>query len=176
MNSKAATVAEYLAGLSAERRAAVQAVRAVVNANLPAGYREGVQYGMLGWAIPLADFPQTYNGQPLGIAALASQKQYLSLYLMGVYGDVQLLARLRDGFARAGKQLDMGKSCVRFASVDDLALDAVAEVIRAVPPERLIAMHEAVHAGRRKPAAKAKPAVKAKAKPVVKAKAKRKAR
>src|SRR5689334_13046321 len=139
MQSPATTVTEYLAALPPERRAALAKVRAVIRKNLPAGYREGVLWGMLGYAIPLERFPDTYNGQPLVIAGLAAQKNYLALYLMGVYGSPELLARFRQAFAKAGKKLDMGKSCVRFQSPDDLALDAVADVIRALPVDKYIA-------------------------------------
>ncbi len=162
MQSAAKTVEEYLDSLTPERRAAIAKVRAVIRKNLPAGYREGIQFGMLGYCIPLERFPDTYNGQPLPIAALAAQKNHLALYLMGVYGSKELLARFQRGFDKAGKKLDMGKSCVRFQRADDLALDAVAEVIRAVPVDKLIDIHESVHAARRKkkPAAARKPTAK----------------
>jgi hypothetical protein len=74
MQSDADTVEDYLAELPEDRRATISAVRDVVNENLPAGYRETMAFGMIGWGIPLEDYPDTYNGQPLGIAALASQK------------------------------------------------------------------------------------------------------
>jgi hypothetical protein len=85
--SAAMTVAEYLDSLPAERRAAVETVRGVILQNLPPGYQEGVQYGMLCYFIPLERYPATYNKQPLGYIALASQKRYLALYLMGVYSN-----------------------------------------------------------------------------------------
>ena len=86
MQSKATTVKEYLAELPPDRRAAISAVRKVILENLPEGYEEGMEYGMIGYFIPLKRYPVTYNGQPLGIAALASQKNYMSVYLMNVYG------------------------------------------------------------------------------------------
>jgi hypothetical protein len=86
MQSDADTVEDYLAELPEDRRATISAVRDVVNENLPAGYRETMAFGMIGWGIPLEDYPDTYNGQPLGIAALASQKNHMALYLMGLYG------------------------------------------------------------------------------------------
>jgi hypothetical protein len=79
--------------------------------------------------VPLETFPDTYNGQPLGLAALASQKQYMSLYLNNVYGDPELEAWFRGRFEDAGKKLDMGKSCVRFRQLDDLALNVIGEAI-----------------------------------------------
>ena len=97
---------------------------------------------MLNYGVPLSRFPNTYNGQPLCYAALAAQKNYCSLYLMSVYGDKPHEARLREGFAAAGKKLDMGKSCVRFRSPDDLPLDVVGELIASVPVEKWIAVYE----------------------------------
>ena len=87
MRSDASLVEEYLDELPAERREAISAVRDVVNEHLPEGYDEVIASGMISWVIPLEDYPDTYNGQPLGVAALASQKSYMSLYLLGVYAD-----------------------------------------------------------------------------------------
>jgi len=140
--SDAATVDAYLAELPADRRATLAAVRDVVLANLPEGYSEGMAYGMIGWAIPLAAYPNTYNKQPLGVACLAAQKNYNALYLNFLF-DPALEAKLRKVFAAAGKKLDMGKACIRFKTVDDLPLDAIGELVADVPPERLIAAYEA---------------------------------
>ena len=152
----ASTVDAYLASLPPDRRDAVAAVRAAILANLPAGYEEGMQYGMIGYYIPLARYPETYNGQPLGIAALASQKQYMAVYLQGVYADPALSRWFQAEYKRRGKKLDMGKSCVRFRSLDELPLDLIGEVIARVGVDDYLARYEAVHA---KPAAK-KPAAK----------------
>ena len=135
-----------LAELPPERRAVVSAVRDVVRAALPAGYEEQVSGRMLTYVVPLARYPATYNKQPLMYAALAAQKAHYALYLMGTYADPARAEALAAGFARAGKRLDMGKSCVRFRRVDDLALDAVRDAIAAMPPEAFIARHEASRA------------------------------
>src|SRR5215218_1778298 len=127
-----ASVADYLAALPAERRKAVAAVRKVIRANLPRGYQEGPLLGMIGYYVPLARFQDTYNGQPLMLAALASQASYMSLYLMCVYDDAKLRASFGRGFRAAGKKLNMGKSCVRFKSLDDLPLDVIGKAIAAV--------------------------------------------
>ena len=137
-NKTAKTPEEYLAGLPEGRRDAIAAVRAVVRRNLPKGYAEFVSWGMLNYGIPLSRFRETGNGQPLCYAALAAQKNYCSLYLMSVYADKGQEARLRDGFTAAGKKLDMGKSCVRFKSADDLPLDVVGQLIAAVPADKWI--------------------------------------
>lgn len=142
-SSAAVTVAEYLAELPPERRAVVAAVRDVVRRALPAGYEEQVGWGMLTYVVPLARYPTTYNGQPLSYVALAAQKQHYALYLTTPYQDPAALARLRDGFARAGKKLDMGKSCVRFKRLEDVPLDVVADIIADTPPDAFIAQYEA---------------------------------
>ena len=141
--SNATTPEAYLAELPEERRAVVATVRDVILRNLPEGYREAMNWGMLSYEVPLERYPDTYNGQPLSYVALAAQKNGYSLYLMGVYGDPAREEELREAFAKAGKRLDMGKSCVRFKRVDDLPLDALGGIIGGVPPERLIARHEA---------------------------------
>lgn len=148
----ATTVEEYLAELPADRRTVMRATRELVQRHLPDGYRETIAYGMIGYGIPLERFPDTYNGQPLGYVALAAQKNYYALYLMGAYMDPAVDDALREGFANAGKKLDMGKSCVRFRALDELALDAIGTAIAAIPPERLIELHEAVHGSRAKTA------------------------
>lgn len=139
------SAAEYLASLDPETRATVAAVRRVIKKNLPKGLVESVQYGMLAYVVPLKTYPKTYNGQPLAAVALAAQKHHCSLYLMGVYGDPELSRWFAAEWTRSGKRLNMGKSCVRFKGVDDLALDAIAGVVARVTPAVLIAQHDAVH-------------------------------
>jgi hypothetical protein len=142
MQSDAGTVEEYLASLPEDRREAISAVRDVVNANLPEGYREQMAFGMIGWGIPLEDYPDTYNGQPLGIAALASQKNHMSLYLMGLYGSEPEEAWFREQYAERGLRLDMGKSCVRFKRLDQVPLDVIGEAIAKITPALFIERYE----------------------------------
>ena len=142
VRSEAATVEEYLGELSAERREAVEAVRAVALANLPEGYVEAMNWGMISWEVPLERYPNTYNRQPLMYAALASQKNYMSLYLMCVYADEDDRARFEERFRASGKRLDMGKSCVRFRRVEDLPLDLIAETIASTSVDEYIRRYE----------------------------------
>ncbi len=143
-----ASVEEYLASLPPDRRAEIERVRRVVKQNLPAGYEEGVGFGMICYSVPLSAYRDTYNKQPLMYAALASQKNYLSLYLMPVYPDNALEKRLRDAFAASGKKLDMGKSCIRFRRADDLPLDTIGDIVAAVPMDRWIEIARSVRRSR----------------------------
>lgn len=162
MQSKAATVEAYLASLPEDRRSAIQAVRKVFLDNMGPGYAEGMSYGMIGYFVPHSVFPAGYHcdpKQPLPYAGIASQKQHMSLYLMGCYGSPSLRAWFEQAWAKAGKKLDMGKACVRFKKVDDLAMDVLAEAIRRLPSAKYIAEYEKALAGmgKGKAAAKAKP-------------------
>jgi hypothetical protein len=150
VTSRALTVKDYLASLPADRRAAIAAVRKVVRARLPAGFVETMQYGMISYVVPLKRFPQTYNGQPLTVLSLAAQKNYMSLYLLGLYGDAAHRRWFESAYRAAGKRLDMGKSCLRFRSLADLALDVVGQAIARVGVDAVIDMHEATHGARRK--------------------------
>ena len=158
MQSKADTVEEYLASLPEDRRVAMTAVRDVVRDSIDDDIEEGMQYGMIGWYVPHRVFPDGYHTNPklpLPYAALASQKNFMTLYLMNVYADgTEGEGWFRQEWAKTGKKLDMGKSCIRFRSVDDLAFDVIAEAIRRVPSGRHVEQYVATIASRRKPAKK----------------------
>jgi uncharacterized protein YdhG (YjbR/CyaY superfamily) len=141
--SQATSVAEYLQSLPEERRAVVAAVREVILRNLPEGYRESMNWGLISYGVPLERYPNTYNKQPLCYAALAAQKNHYAVYLMTVYGSAEREAWFREEYRKAGKKLDMGKSCVRFRKLDDLPLELIGRVIAATPPEKFIALYEA---------------------------------
>jgi Domain of unknown function (DU1801) len=133
-----APVAAFVAGLPPARRKDVKRLRALIRRHLPSGYEEVVSKGMLVYQVPLARYPDTYNGHPLWYVALASEQSYLSLHLMAVYADPICARRLRTGFRAAGKRLDMGKACVRFQRADDLPLDVIADLVASVPVDRWI--------------------------------------
>src|SRR4051812_32112556 len=146
MQSKATTVAQYLAELPDDRRRAMQVVRQVVLKNLDKDYEEGMQYGMIGYYVPHRVYPPGYHcdpKQPLPFAGLASQKNYMSLYLMCINGDSDRSRWFRETWAETGKKHDMGKSCVRFKRLDDLALDVIAAAIKSVPAKQYIEHYEA---------------------------------
>ena len=149
-SSDARTPDEYLAALPEERRTIVSAVVDVIREHLPPGYEEGMGYGMLGWYVPLETFPDTYNGQPLPLAGIASQKRHVSLYLNHVYADPELEAWFRERWTATGKRLDMGKSCVRFTRLEDVPLDVVGEVIARADLPSLLARYQAARGSSRR--------------------------
>ncbi len=147
VQSKAETPEEYLGGLPDDRREAIAAVRETILENLPEGYEEAMQYGMLSYVIPLERYPETYNGQPLGYVSLASQKNYMSLYLMGIYGEVDGRNWFEAEADRRGARLDIGKACVRFRRIEDLPLDLVGEAVAKIGVEDFIEKYEQSRAG-----------------------------
>ncbi len=143
--SKAKSVAEYLKQLPPERREAVEAVRTTILKNLPKGYEETMGYGMIGYVVPLKLYPRGYLDKPdmpLPYAGLASQKNYMSLYLMAIYADSKAERWFRKEYRASGKKLDMGKSCVRFKKLDDLPLDLIGKAIAYMPVKTFIGYHE----------------------------------
>lgn len=183
MQSKASTVAAYLGSLPEDRRKDIEIVRGVILKNLDRDFQETMQYGMIGYNVPHAVFPAGYHcdpKQPLPYAGLASQKNHMSLYMMGLYigatdeQPTELLSWFRAAWAKTGKKLDMGKACIRFKKADDLALDVLGEAFRRLPAKAYIEQYlkvlnsprasgakaSAKTAAAKKPAAKAKPAAK----------------
>jgi hypothetical protein len=143
VSSAATTVADYLAELTPERQALVEMLREAVVTNLPEGYEERMQYGMISYVIPLERYPKTYNGQPLGYISLGAQKNYVSLYLMGVYGKESEREWFLAEWDRTGKRFDMGKSCVRFRKTGDVPLELIGEAVGRVSVEDYLAVYEA---------------------------------
>lgn len=143
VSSKASTVADYLAELDPDRRAVVAHVRDLVNRAIPAGYREQMIYGMIGWVVPLETYPDTNNGQPLAYVSLAAQKNGYSLYLTCTHSGPDRTERLRAAYAAAGRKIDLGKSCLRFKRLDQLVEDAIAVEIASATPAQFIALSEA---------------------------------
>jgi uncharacterized protein YdhG (YjbR/CyaY superfamily) len=140
------TVDEYLAQLPEDRRAVVSAVRRMVKRNLPKGIQERTNWGHICYEVPLAKSGPTYNGQPLCYAAIAAQKNHYALYLTAAYMDPALTRRVQEAFKAAGKRLDMGKSCVRFKSLDAIPLDDLGPIVAAVTMEEFVARYQAIHA------------------------------
>lgn len=143
------TVNNYLSALPADRRAALSRVRAVINQNLPKGYEEGMQFGMIGWYVPLAMYPEGYGGKrdmPLPLIGLASQNSGMVLHCIALYMNFALSHWFTEEYEKRGKRLDMGKGCVRFKKLHDLDLEAVGRLLARMPVKEHIATYESSRA------------------------------
>jgi uncharacterized protein YdhG (YjbR/CyaY superfamily) len=138
MKSEATTVADYLAELPPERRQTIEKVREIILKNLPKGYEEAMNWGMITYQVPLDVYPDTYNKKPLMYAALANQKNHMAVYLTGIYMDEKLNQEFEDTYKKTGKRYDVGKSCVRFRKLDDLPLPLIGESIKAMEMEEFV--------------------------------------
>lgn len=142
VKSVAETADQYISELSEERRAAVSEVRRIILDNLPLGYQEEISFGMLSYVVPLEVFPKTYNGKPLSYISLASQKNYMSLYLMSIYGDEENAKKFDAEYEATGKKMHRGKSCVRFRKLDDLPLDVIARAVAGTSVDEFIEVYQ----------------------------------
>lgn len=145
MQSKAQTVSDYIKELPAERARAIKRVRAVIKKNLPKGYIETMQYGMIGYVVPFKLYPKGYLGKPdvpLPYISLASQKNHMAVYLMNIYIDKATEKKFEQMYRASGKKLDMGKSCVRFKKLDDLPLGVIGWAAGLVPVKKYIEFYE----------------------------------
>ncbi len=129
MRSDATSVEEYIAALPDERAEAIRAVRETILGSLADGFEEAMNWGMITYQVPLETYPDTYNGQPLMYTALASQKNYMVVYLMGIYTSEEAREEFEAAYRATGKPLDVGKSCLRFKRLDDLPLDLIGECV-----------------------------------------------
>src|SRR5438477_10131011 len=167
-NMTTSTVVQYLSALPADRRAALIAVRKLINENLPKGFEEGMQFGMISWYVPLSMYPAGYGENPkvpLPFLALASQKSGMVLHFLCFYGHPTLSSWFTSEYKKSGKKLDMGKGCVRFKSLDDLALNVVGRTVARVSVEEHMANYQPARALMGKGKSSAKKSVVKKAKP-----------
>jgi hypothetical protein len=142
----ASTVTEYLAALPADRREALSEVRRGINRALPPGYKEGIQFGMISWFVPLSTYPAGYGGNPkvaLPVISLASKSSYMALHMICFYGQPALRERFTAEYAKSGKKLDMGQGCLRFKTLPELALDVVESCIARLPVKDYVAGYQA---------------------------------
>jgi len=146
MQSKATTVDEYMEQLPEERKAAMKKLRAIIKKHLPKGFQECMGYGMMGYVVPHSKYPAGYHcnpKDPLPFLALASQKNFIALYHMGIYSDPKLLKWFQEAHAKAStKKLDMGKSCIRYKKPDDIPFELIGELVSKMTPDEWIAMYE----------------------------------
>jgi uncharacterized protein YdhG (YjbR/CyaY superfamily) len=149
MRSGASTVEEYLAELPKERREAIEAVRRVILKNLPAGYEETMNWGMITYQVPLETYPDTYNKRPLMYAALAAQKNHMAVYLTAIYMDEEASREFEATYRATGKRYDVGKSCVRFRKLQDLPLELIGQSIASLPVSEFVKRAKEVRSVRR---------------------------
>jgi uncharacterized protein YdhG (YjbR/CyaY superfamily) len=146
MQSKANTVAAYIAELPKERKAAMQQLRTVIKKNLPKGFKEEMSYGMIGFVVPHSIYPAGYHCNPvlpLPFINIASQKNFIAVYHMGVYASPALLQWFTDEYASAGVgKLDMGKSCIRFKKPENIQFELIGELCSKITVEEWIGMYE----------------------------------
>jgi len=147
MQSKARTPEDYIAELPEERQRAISAIRDEINRNLPPGFEETMGYGMMGWVVPHSLFPPGYHCDPeqaLPFMGIGSQKNYISLYHMGLYSDPELRAWFRNAWEEAGVgKLDMGRSCVRLKKTTNIPLALIGELAAKMTPAAWVEIYQA---------------------------------
>tara|TARA_B100001013_G_C24199453_1_gene280709 strand:+ start:22 stop:453 length:432 start_codon:yes stop_codon:yes gene_type:complete len=142
MQSKENTVKQYLNELPNDRKKAISIVRQTILENLPEGYDEVMNWGMITYEVPLETYPNTYNGKPLMYVALASQKNHMAVYLMGCYMVPEVRNEFEKAYKKSGKRFDAGKSCIRFKKIDDLPLDLLGKTIASMDVNEFIELVE----------------------------------
>lgn len=146
MTTPVASVEAYLRNLPTDRRVAIESVRRVILNNLNPGFEEGIQYGMVAYYVPHSVYAKGYHANPklpLPYISLASQKAHMALYLMCIQEGSELEKWFREAWAKSGNKLDMGKCCVRFKKLEDVALDVIGETVKRVTVEDFVADYEA---------------------------------
>ncbi|WP_419869999.1 DUF1801 domain-containing protein [Chryseobacterium sp. CT-SW4] len=146
MQIQAESIEDYISKIPEERHEAFRKLFTTINENLPEGFTGNVSYGMVGWAVPLETYPNGYHcspGSPLPFINIASQKNFIALYHMGMYAKPELLEWFVSEYPKHSKRkLDMGKSCVRFKKMDDIPFELLAEVSKKMTPEDWIKCYE----------------------------------
>lgn len=146
MEIKASSPEEYLDQVASDRKEAVARLRQVINKNLPDGFSEGISYGMIGWVVPKTLYPKGYHCSPdlpLPFLSIASQKNFIAVYHMGIYSDPELLDWFTNEFPKHSKyKLDMGKSCIRFKKPDAIPFALIGELASKMAPNDWISLYE----------------------------------
>jgi len=146
MQSKAKTPDQYFAELPQDRQFAMEELRKAIKKNIPKGFAEGMGYGMLGWVVPHKIYPAGYHcnpNDPLPFLSIASQKNFIAVYHMGVYANPKLLKWFVTEFPKHSKsKLDMGKSCIRFKKMDDIPFKLIGELASKMTVKEWIEMYE----------------------------------
>ena len=143
------SIEDYISNVPEERQNSFRKLYETISKNLPKGFQESLSYGMIGWSVPLETYPSGYHctpNTPLPFLNLASQKNFVALYHMGIYADPALLNWFVAEFPKYSKRkLDMGKSCIRFKKMDDIPFDLIAELSRKMSPKEWISLYEKLY-------------------------------
>lgn len=154
MQSIAATPDDYIKEMPVERQAAFKKLRTIIKKNLPKGFKEGMGYGMMGWSVPHSLYPAGYHcnpKDPLPFMGIASQKNFIAVYHMGVYADPKLLKWFQDAHAKASpKRLDMGKSCIRYKRPEDIPFELIGELASKITVDEWINIYDSAFKDHRK--------------------------
>ncbi len=148
MQSKAQTVENYMNDLPEERKAPMQRLRELFKANLPEGFVEQMSYGMIGYVVPHSIYPKGYHCSPelpLPFINVASQKNFIAVYHMGIYSDENLLNWFIEEYPKHSKaKLDMGKSCIRFKKMDQIPYELLGELLTKMTVNQWIECYDAI--------------------------------
>jgi uncharacterized protein YdhG (YjbR/CyaY superfamily) len=146
MQSKAATPEEYVESLPEDRKEVINKLRKVIRKNIPKGFSEEMNYGYIGYVVPHKLYPKGYHCDPklpLPFLSIASQKNFVAVYHMGIYSDPRLLNWFTKEFPKHSKgKLDMGKSCIRFKKLDDIPYDLIGELASKMTPAEWVELFE----------------------------------
>ena len=146
MQIPADSIQDYLSKVPEERKEAFTKLFETISKNLPKGFQTNLSYGMIGWSVPLETFPAGYHcspGTPLPFINLASQKNFIALYHMGIYANDELLNWFVEEYPKhSNRKLDMGKSCIRFKKPDEIPFDLIAELCKKMSPKDWISIYE----------------------------------
>lgn len=143
MQSSATTMKQYLDELDSERATQIRELVKLVRNNIKPGFIETMRWGMISYEIPLEVSGETYNKQPLNYVAIASQKNYISVYVLGIYANGDDPLEFRSRWATSGKKLNMGKACVRFKTIEDADLPTLAWAIRRLSASQYLKLAKA---------------------------------
>jgi len=146
MKTEAGTPDEYIAKLPEERQAPIQKLRDTILENIPNGFEETISYGMIGYVVPHKIYPAGYHVDPklpLPFINIASQKNYIALYHLGVYADPEIYDWFVGEYPKHSKtKLDMGKSCIRFKKIDQIPFELIGELVKKITPQRWVEIYE----------------------------------
>jgi len=149
MKNTSSDIEEYFVNVPEERKEAFKKLIETISENLPSGFEQGKSSGMIAWQVPLETYPDGYHctpGSPLPFLNLASQKNFIALYHMGIYADPELLDWFVSEFPKhSSRKLDMGKSCIRFKKVDDIPYELIGELVQKVSPQQWISLYEKLY-------------------------------